>query len=176
MDYSVAFGAEYQPYKNIGFRAMLDVEKFTFTKPRKLTANNINALVDNDHTYLSGIVDVKFDMSNIIYGYNSERRWNTALYVGPILSKCIGMSTSLHSGEAKPELDGVKINTYNKAEELYLGLHTAFNAKYSINKDWNLFGEADLRFHSNSFISEGSLDYNPVRTLGFRFGVSYNIK
>ncbi|MBQ5731502.1 MAG: hypothetical protein IIV57_07800, partial [Bacteroidaceae bacterium] len=175
MDYSVAFGAEYQPYKNIGFRAMLDVEKFTFTKLGTFTANKIKALFDRDYTFLSGIVDVKFDMSNIIYGYDSERRWNTALYVGPIVSKCTGLSTGLHSGESKPELEGVKFGN-NKPEDMNVGLHTAFNAKYSINKDWNLFGEADLRFHSNKFITEYAVDYNPVRTLGFRFGVSYNIK
>ncbi len=175
MDYSVALGAEYQPYKNIGFRAMLDVEKFTFTQRGTFTANKIKALFDRDYTFLSGIVDVKFDMSNIIYGYDSERRWNTALYVGPIVSKCTGLSTGLHSGESKPELEGVKFGN-NKPEDMNIGLHTAFNAKYSINKDWNLFGEADLRFHSNKFITEYAVDYNPVRTLGFRFGVSYNIK
>ena len=175
MDYSVALGAEYQPYKNIGFRAMVDVEKFTFTKQGTFTENKIKALYDKDYTFLSGTVDVKFDMSNIIYGYDSERRWNTALYVGPVVSKCVGTSTGLHSGESKPELEGVSI--YNsKPEDMTLGLHTAFNAKYSLNKNWNLFGEADLRFHSNKFVTEYAVDYNPLRTLGFRFGVSYNIK
>lgn len=175
MDYAVAIGAEYQPYKNIGFRAMIDLERFTFTQRGTFTKDKIKALFDRDYTYLSAIADVKFDMSNILYGYDSERSWNAAVYVGPVVSKCVGFSAGLHSGEAKPELDGVKFWN-NKPDNVTLGLHTAFNAKYSINKDWNLFGEADLRFHTNKFITEYAVDYNPVRTLGFRFGVSYNIK
>lgn len=176
MDYSVAFGAEYQPYKSIGFRAMLDMENYTFTKSGTFTNDRIKALFDRDYTYLSGIVDVKFDMSNILYGYDSERRWNASLYVGPILSKCVDMNVDWHSGENKPELEGVTLSNSGKPEDMNIGLHTAFNAKYSISKDWSLFGEADLRFRSNSFITEYAVDYNPVRTLGFRFGISYNIK
>lgn len=175
MDYSVALGAEYQPYKNIGFRAMLDLEKFTFTQQGKFTDNKIKALYDKDYTYLNGIVDVKFDMSNIIYGYDNERRWNTALYVGPIVSTCVGLDKSFTNDEVNPELEGYKFTT-NKPDNVNIGLHTAFNAKYSISKSWNIFGEADLRFHTNKFITEYAVDYNPVRTLGFRLGVSYNIK
>lgn len=181
MDYSMALAVEYQPYKLIGFRAMLDYAKYGFTKYTNFyyKANDVNktakGLVDKDYTYLSGIIDVKLDMSNLLYGVDGERRWNTAIYAGPIISKCQGLSSELHSGEMKPEYENLRIYA-KKPDNTTIGLHTAFNAKYSISKEWNVFGEADLRIHSNEFISESAVDYNPVRTLNFRVGVSYDIK
>ena len=75
----------------------------------------------------------------------------------------------------KPEYENLRIYA-KKPDNTTIGLHTAFNAKYSISKEWNVFGEADLRIHSNEFISESAVDYNPVRTLNFRVGVSDDIK
>lgn len=181
MDYSMALAVEYQPYKLIGFRAMLDYAKYGFSPliVFRYTQNGdmkfAKGLVDKDYTYLSGILDVKLDMSNLLYGVDSERRWNTAIYAGPIISKCQSINVGLHSGVAKPEYENLKIPV-GKPDGSILGLHTAFNAKYSISKEWNVFGEADLRIHSNEFIYESAVDYNPVRTLNFRVGVSYDIK
>lgn len=182
MDYSMAFGVEYQPFKLIGFRAMLDYAKFGFTRRQAFyykqegVGKTAKGLVDKDYTYLSGILDVKLDMSNLLYGVDRERRWNTAIYAGPIISKCQGLSAGLHSGEMKPEYEYLRI--YKNKPVTNIGLHTAFNAKYALDSDkkWNVFGEADLRLHSNKFIYEAAVDYNPVRVMNFRFGVSYNIK
>ncbi len=183
MDYSMAFGVEYQPYKLVGFRAMLDYSKYGFTQYIKYGYNkngahkSVKGLVDKDYTYLSGIVDVKLDMSNLLYGVDNERRWNTAVYAGPIINKCQSLNRGLNSDETKPDCDNIVIYG-SKPNNVTFGLHTAFNAKYALDSDkkWNVFGEADLRMYSKKFILEYAVDYNPVRTLNFRVGVSYDIK
>ena len=178
MDYSMALGVEYQPYKIIGARAMLDVSNYCFTSPM-YALNSLgqqkSVVADKNYTYLAAIVDAKLDLSNIFYGYDSERRWNTALYLGPTFTKRIASDATLHNSEDKAEFEGSKLYLM-KADDVKVGFHTAFNAKYKMTNKLNVFGEVDLRLNENKIIYENSLDYNPVRMLGFRLGLSYDIK
>lgn len=178
---TTAFGIEYQPFSILGARLMFDYSVYGFNSMRtyglrseKGKYSNVKSLCNTSHKIYSGIFDVKLDLSSIVNGYDDERKWETALYLGPIISKYADRSVELDDRVETPE--GSTIVYPKTPDENHWGFHTAFNTKYNINNKCGVFGEVDLRINKNKFMGEQLLDYNPVRTMSFRVGMSYNIK
>ncbi|MBQ3623300.1 MAG: hypothetical protein IJA04_06315, partial [Bacteroidaceae bacterium] len=112
----------------------------------------------------SGIFDIKFDLTNLFYGYRRDRRWNASLYAGPILSYTRSVERIV---SPRKDFEGAT----------NLGGHLAFNTRFNFGNGFGIFGEADLRVYKNEFLPGfNNLDYNPIRTFGARLGVTYNIK
>ena len=77
---SYAIGIEYQPYKLFGARAMFDYSTYAFNKRLSYKAMvdgaevTANGIWRKNYNILSAIVDAKLDLSNMFYGYDSQRR------------------------------------------------------------------------------------------------------
>ena len=85
------------------------------------------------------------------------------------------MTTELNAAELL--LTGSEVLINDKAPDgMFLGLHTAFNCRYNINRNWGIFGECGLKFYKNEFMTEPYLDYNPIRAMSWQVGVNYKIK
>jgi hypothetical protein len=139
------------------------------------SSSYVSGLCNKTYKVVSGIFDLKFDLTNMLYGYHSDRRWNTALYAGPILSKHASMSADVDGVENIPA--GGKVSLNPKAPEgTFWGLHTSLNAGYRVNDNLGLFGEVGVKVYKNEFMSEALLDYNPVRAVTWQLGVKYNLK
>ncbi len=178
---ALTIGVEYQPYSKVGARFSLDYSNYAFNVVQgyRETAQggvyDYTGLWHKNYNTLSGILDLKLDLSNIFGGYVPDRKWSSAIYLGPILSKHLKSSAELHKDELR--LPGSTISTYDKAsDELFFGLHTAFNAGYRINDNWGIYGEMGLKVYKNDFIVEPYIDYNPVRAITWQLGVRYNVK
>ena len=129
------------------------------------------------HT-ISGILDVKFDLSNALWGYDPSRRWNSALYAGPVISRHRRIDSSLDALEQSELPEGASVSMNRRvSEDNYWGAHVGFNTRYSLTDRLGLFGELDLRVYDNEYLgSEMTLDFNPVRHIGARVGISFDLK
>jgi|GEM_PF-3664812 len=164
--YSFGVGAEYQPFRLFGARVLLDLSSYGLIDSEFYTRNGkqYRTLSDTRTNVTSGIFDIKLDLTNLFYGYRRDRRWNASLYAGPILSY-----TSSIDGSVAARADSYA--------ETNLGGHLGFNTRYTFGNGFGVFGEADFRVYKNEFLPGfDNLDYNPVRILGARLGVTYNIK
>ena len=174
-------GLEYQPFPLFGVRAQVDYGLYNFSdkgtyrvKTEEKTLHRAGLLHRTYHT-LNAMLDAKFDLSNAIWGYDPTRRWNASLYAGPVVSRHCRLEKSVDGRESVPA--GSVVAPVKSAPEGYhIGGHLGFNTSYSLTKNLSLFGELDLRVYGNDYIYESSIDYNPVRILGGRIGVTYDIK
>ncbi len=174
-------GVELQPGSKIGGRVSLDYSNYAFNVVQGYQEKvqggtyHYNGLFAKNYNVLSGIFDVKLDMMNILSGYNPDRKWETAIYTGPIISKHLKKSVELHKDELR--LPGSTLHVDKNAPKgIFFGWHTAFNTGYRINKAWSIFGEMGLKIYKNDFITEPYIDYNPMRAITWQLGVKYNVK
>ncbi len=180
-NHNISWGvaAEYQPYKVFGVRAMFDYSVLSFSNMYNYiaTANGKKtsgkALWDNQYKMASLGLDFKIDLTNALYGYNPDRRWSSALYVGPVASKILNMESELSSKEKIAGSVAIR-KKYNK--DIHIGLHAGFNSSYALSDNFKLFTEVGARVYKNEILFSESLDYNPVKMLSFQIGVSYKIK
>ena len=178
---SLTLGAEYQPDAKFGGRLSLDYSNYAFNVIQNFNETvqggvyHYKGLWHKNYNVLSGIFDFKFDLSNIFGGYNPQRKWSSAFYVGPMLSTHLSTKAELHKDELR--LPGSTITTRDKASDgVSLGLHSSFNTGYRINDVWGIFGEMGVKVYKNDFITEPYIDYNPVRAITWQLGVRYNVK
>ena len=178
---NISVGYEYQPFKLLGVRAKLNYSTHNFARICGFTETldgvkyNFEGLCALKYKMLKTSIDLKVDLSNMVHGYNPYRKWNTALYIGPVATHYLGVDGKVDSEELT--LQGSSIKVLAKAPEgLYVGLNTAFACGYSITSQWSLFGEANVEIHKNKYLRDHDLDYNPVRVINLEFGVKYRIK
>lgn len=180
-DYSLSMGVEYQPFKNFGLRLMFDRSTYSFNtlSNHKMVADGAiswsSALWNKCYNVNSGILDFKFDLTNMLYGYRSDRRWNTAIYLGPMLSRHSSLESEIDDSETLPEGAEARL-AQQRPDGTFWGIHAALNTRYNITPAWGLFGEWGIKAYKNEFITEPFLDYNPVRAISMQFGVNYRIQ
>lgn len=173
---------EYQPLKYFGLRVKGDYTSHNF--------NDIYGYAEkiDDKTYqykglwrityktFNGLFDVKFDLSNMIHGYDPHRKWDVAFYAGPFISKHIPLSAEINEEELRLPGSTVAISM-GSHPKLFIGAHAAFNCRYLITRHIGVFGEFGVKIHTdNSYLWAPHLDYNPVRVLDLEFGVCYKIR
>lgn len=176
-----SFGAsiEYQPYKLFGVRGSLDYSTIGFNHIRKYTqkvggvSQSKKGLWNNEYHVVTAGIDGKFDLTNALYGYNSDRKWNSSIYFGPVVSTIVKQNSKI-SGDEK--IEGKATLKKKNNDDAHFGLHAAFNTSYNITPSFALFGEVGVRAYKNSFIPGEDLDYNPIKILNFNLGVSYRMK
>ena len=177
---SFSAGIEYQPFSMFGIRGMLGYNKYNFdylySFNDKIDGKSIKrtALLHKGHSFVSGILDLKLDLSNMLYGYRADRKWNTAFYIGPSLSMLIDSDAEMSDDEFI-ESDGVRLGT-KKDGKAHWGLHAALSTRYNVTENWGIFAETGLNIYKNELLTEAQIDYNPVRSLSLQFGVSHTLK
>ena len=174
-------GLEYQPFPLWGVRAQVDYGLYNFSDKEYYRINvgskseRRAGLLHRTYHTLSAMLDAKFDLSNAIWGYDPTRCWNASLYAGPVISRHTSLEKNIDGRESIPA--GSVVTPVKRAPEGYhIGGHIGFNTSYSLTERLRLFGELDLRIYGNDYIYEQSIDYNPVRILGGRIGVTFDIK
>lgn len=177
---SFGIAAEYQPVKSFGVRALFDYSSYGFNDVCRYTERTDGALRNDrglwNYSYkmLSLTVDAKYDLTNAIKGYDADRRWRNALYVGPVFTKITKLDAEISSAE---KIEGGSLAIGKRYDDgLHIGLHAAYNTTYSLTPSLNLFGEVGVKLYKNELFMSESLDYNPVKALSFQLGISYNIK
>lgn len=176
-----AFALEYQPLKFFGIRLKTDYTTHNFSDlwnyTEKLNGKQYKykGLWHLKYRVINGMFDLKLDLSNIIHGYDPYRKWDVAIYAGPLLSKHLPFETKIDEGELT--LPG-SVVTVDRAypEKLQLGVHGAFNCRYSITRHWGVFGELGVKIHKNEYLWAPYVDYNPLRVIDFELGVSFKIR
>lgn len=178
---SFGITAEYQPFKLLGARVMFDYSTYGFNNvcnytefiPFQAVQHNRRLWQYTYHTISLGL-NAKFDITNAIYGYNSDRKWNSAFYAGPIITKFIKLDSEMSNDELRYAGSELAISKkYN--DKLHFGMYAAYNCQYKLTDRLNLLGELGIKVYKNEFMNE-NLDYNPIRDLSFQIGISYNIK
>ena len=156
-------------YSSYGFN---DVCRYTERTDGAL--RNDKGLWNYSYKMLSLTVDAKYDLTNAIKGYDADRRWRNALYVGPVFTKITKLDAEISSAE---KIEGGSLAIGKKYDDgLHIGLHAAYNTTYSLTPSLNLFGEVGVKLYKNELFMSESLDYNPVKAFSFQLGISYNIK
>ena len=184
MDGVAGISFEYQPHRLFGARIGVDYGLSNFSDKERYSvttgADKVNreGLWHKTYHTISGVLDVKFDLSNALWGYDPSRRWNTALYAGPVVSRHRRIDSSLDALEQSELPDGASVSMNRRvSEDNYWGAHLGFNTRYSLTGRLGLFGELDLRVYDNEYLgSEMTLDFNPVRHIGARVGISFDLK
>ena len=176
-----ALAVEYQPFKYFGIRAKADYSTHKFNLIRDYTEtieNNIfyyEGLWKVKYNVINGMFDLKFDISNMIHGYNTYRKWNMALYTGMVISKHIKTGTKINKGELTLPGSTINMDAATPQKPL-IGIHAAANCRYSITGHLGVFGELGVKIHRNAFLSAEHLDYNPIRVIDMELGLSYKIR
>ena len=100
------------------------------------------------------------------------------MYAGPVVSRHRSIDASIDGKELEKVGDGSTVNMDRRvSEDNHWGAHLGFNTRYSLTERLGLFGELDLRVYKNEYLGgESTLDYNPVRVLGARVGISFDLK
>ena len=165
LSYSYGLGVEYQPFRLFGARVLLDRTSLGIVNMElKPYTTGEYAWLNTRTNITSGIFDLKLDLTSLLYGYRSTRHWSSSLYAGPILS---------YTNSS----DNTVAIRHNFEGSTNWGAHLAFQSRYNFGNGFGLFGEADLRIYKNEFLPGfNQLDYNPVRIVGARLGITYNIK
>ena len=178
---SFTAGVEYQPISRLGARFSLDYSNYAFNVIQGYTEKlngkyyHYKGLCYKNYKVFSGIFDLKLDLTNLLAPYRPDKKWSSAIYLGPILSFYGGMTAELNADELL--LTGSEVLINDEAPDgMFLGMHTAFNCRYNINRNWGIFGECGLKFYKNEFMTEPYLDYNPIRAMSWQVGVNYKIK
>lgn len=176
-----AFAFEYQPLKYLGIRLKADYTTHNFND----VWNYSETLDGKQYMYkglwhlkfkvIDGFCDLKLDISNMIHGYDPYRKWNVAFYAGPMFSKHLPYETEINENELLLPGSTISLNrSYPK--DLLLGVHGAFNCKYSITPRWGVFGEFGVKIHKNEYLWAPQIDYNPLRVLDLEFGINFKIR
>ena len=180
---NAALSFEYQPIKYFGLRVKADYTTHNFNDMYGYIETvdgktySYNGLWRITYKTINGMFDVKFDLTNMIHGYDPHNKWNVALYAGPMISKHIPLSAALNEDELQLPGSTVQINMGSN-EDILLGIHAAFNCKYFITRHIGVFGEFGVKIHpsNNLYLWAPKIDYNPLRVLDLEFGVCYKIR
>ena len=181
MNMNGAFAFEYQPLKYFGIRLKTDYTTHNFNDVWAYTESvnglrfEYEGLWHLKFKVINGICDLKFDLSNMIHGYNPYRKWDIALYGGVLMSKHLPFETELNEGELRLQGSTVSVGRSYPKDILY-GIHAALNGKYSITRRWGVFAELGVKIHQNVYIWAPQIDYNPLRVLDLECGVSFKIR
>ena len=181
MNMNGAFAFEYQPLKYFGIRLKTDYTTHNFNDVGSYI-ESINGLWFKyeglwhiKYKVINGICDLKFDLSNMIHGYNPYRKWDIALYGGVLMSKHLPFETEINEGELRLQGSTVTVDRrYPKG--IQYGIHAALNGKYSITRRWGVFAELGVKIHQNAYMWAPKIDYNPLRVLDLECGVSFKIR
>ena len=177
-DGSFGLAFEYQPYERFGFRVLGDYSSYGFNNLTRslVTSNgatkNHYGVWNKSYSTINLGAHFKVDLNSLLFGYNKSRRWSSALYVGPVLSKVHDFETSLSSNEFLPDGSVVK-SLESGSKNIHLGFYGGLNTQYNIDSHWGVFGEAGVRLYGNEFLPENNLDNSPVKVLNYQVGVSY---
>ena len=176
-----AFAFEYQPLKYFGVRLKTDYTTHNFNDVWDYTEKidgksyNYKGLWHLKFKVVNGIFDVKFDISNMIHGYDPYRKWDVAFYTGLLVAKHLPFETEISKDELT--LPGSTISVARSyPKKHFIGAHAALNCKYSITRRWGVFSEFGVKIHENAYFWAPKLDYNPLRVLDLEFGVSFKIR
>ena len=176
-----AFAFEYQPIKYFGIRLKTDYTSHNFSDLTNYTEKinrkqyKYKGLWHLKYKVINGMLDLKLDLSNMIHGYDPYRKWDVAIYAGPVLSKHLPFEAKIDEGELTLSGSEISVNrSYSKEKQL--GIHAAFNCRYSITHHWGVFGELGVKIHENKYLWAPYIDYNPLRVLDLEFGVSFKIR
>ena len=182
LDGGLSLGLEYQPFRLFGVRGLFDYSLYSFSSIENYRLTGVDGLSTvqkglwhKQYHTLSGIFDLKFDLSNALFGYEASRRWHSSLYMGLVVSRHRRISSEINESEVVPSGSRLKL-LREPSEENFPGFHTSFSTRYTLSRRLSLFGEVDLRMYGNEYISEHSVDYRPVRTMAFRGGISFDLK
>ena len=176
-----AFAIEYQPIKFFGIRLKADYTTHNFSDITNYTEYlngkqyKYKGLWHIKYRVINGMFDLKLDLSNMIHGYDPYRKWDVAIYAGPLLSKHLPFEAEIDEGELR--LSGSVVNVDRSyPKDMLWGVHGAFNCRYSITRHWGVFGELGVKIHKNEYLWAPMIDYNPLRVLDFELGVSFKIR
>lgn len=176
-----AFAFEYQPFKYFGIRMKADYTSHNFSDLTNYTEKlngelyKYKGLWHIKYRVVNAMVDAKLDLSNMIHGYDPYRKWDVAMYAGLVLSKHLPFEAEIDKGELTLSGSAVSSSRSYPKDKL-LGLHAAFNCRYSITRHWGVFGELGVKIHENKYLWAPYVDYNPLRVLDLEFGVSFKIR
>lgn len=173
---SFSVGIEYQPFAMFGIRGSLGYNEYNFDYLYSFNDRSVRrtALLSRSYGFVSGNLDLKLDLSNMLYGYRADRKWNTAFYFGPSLSLLLDSDAELSDKEFVESSD-VRLGA-KKDGKTHWGLHAALNTRFNVTKNWGVFAETGLNFYKDEMLRESQLDYSPLRALSLQFGVSHTLR
>ncbi len=178
---ALSLTAEYQPFSMFGLRMMYDYSTYDFNNICSYVeqigdnAYNFEGLWNKNYNMHSIALNLKLDLTNMFYGYSSERKWGSALYLGPIMTMNTSLDCSLDGGEQV--LPGCTVlPPVTKSDDLYFGAVASLNTGYMFTPSLGVFGEMGFRVYKDEMLNDDNIDANPIKILTFQVGIKYRLK
>ncbi|MBR3883745.1 MAG: hypothetical protein IKJ31_03195 [Bacteroidaceae bacterium] len=178
---ALSLAAEYQPFSMFGLRLLYDYSTYDFNNICSYIeqigdkAYTFDGLWNNNYNMHSIALNLKLDLTNMFYGYSSQRKWGSALYLGPIMTMNTSVDCSLDGGEQV--LPGcIVLPPVEKSEDLHLGAMAALNTTYMFTPSLGIFGELGFKMYKDELLYNDNIDANPIKILTFQVGVKYRLK
>ncbi len=152
-DMSTGIAGEYRFSPYSGVRMLLNHNTMSGTKYQK------GALADYSATYLNVAAEYLFDLSTLLQGYTSDRKWSIGLGAGPVFTTRL----------ARDDSKGMSSTVTGRRA---FGGQVSIPVTYAFNEQWGLSLEPRGRMFAASFSSRDLSDY-PTVLLNTQMGVKY---
>lgn len=178
LNYSAGLTGAYHIAPLVGVRVGVDYMSYFYNKSRtyevSLQGSSLayKAMWKNRASLLTFHAGYMLNLTQLYQGYDSSRKLNLSLILGPSYTLCVGEKNELYEKELKVGTHAVPTDRGMDGDASW-GLTGGFTADYRLSAHWSLFAEPQfVYFFKDRFVSDSRNKINDV-FIKFNIGTTY---